>query len=84
MCVLHMTLNYITSVCIHAEGKGQEAITQDTKLLPKGDKDGITIHFQSNTYSFWPGALWPTFHYGVWKSHVQHNATVLLVMFVIT
>ena len=33
--------------------------SQDKKPFPKGDKEGITIHFQSNTQSFCPGAPWP-------------------------
>ena len=50
--------------CVPAKRKGQEAVTQDKKPLPKGDKEGIAIHFQSNAHSFWPGALWPAFLYG--------------------
>ena len=50
--------------------------SHDRKPLPKGDKEGITIHFQSNTHSFWPGALWPAFHYGIWKSNVQYHPTL--------
>ena len=46
--------------CVCAEGKGQEAVTGQ-KLLPKGDKEGVIIHSQNNTHSFWPGAPWPTF-----------------------
>ena len=34
--VLHVILNYITS-CVRGKRKGQEAVTQDKKLLLKGD-----------------------------------------------
>ena len=40
------------------------------KRLQKGEKEGVTIHFQSNTHFFWPEAPWPAFPYGDWKSHV--------------
>lgn len=45
--------------CVCTEGKGQEEVTQDKKALPKGDKAGITIDFQSSAHPFWPGALRP-------------------------
>lgn len=28
--------------------------SQDKKLLAKGDKEGVTVHSQDNTQSFWP------------------------------
>ena len=31
--------------------------SQDKKPLPKGDKEGATIHSPNNTHSFWPVAL---------------------------
>lgn len=43
--------------CVYTEGKGQEAVTGQ-KPLPKKDKEGVSIHFQNNTYSFWPGPPW--------------------------
>ena len=33
--------------------------SQDNKLLPEGDKEGVTIHSLNNTHSFWSGAPWP-------------------------
>ena len=36
--------------CVRAERQGQEAVRQDEKLLPKRDKEGITIYFQRHTH----------------------------------
>ena len=45
--VPHMTLKDIVSVC-----KRVKKLSQDKKLLPKGDKEGVTIHSQNNAHCF--------------------------------
>ena len=34
------------------KGKVKEQ-SQDKQQLPKGDKEGVTVHSQNNTHSFW-------------------------------
>ena len=50
-CVLQVTINYISSACTCSKKQ-----SQDKKPLPKGDKEGVTIHSPNNTHSFWPVA----------------------------
>ena len=50
--VLLVTLNYSTSVCTCKEKRSRSTHT-GPETSPKGQKEGITIHFQSNMHSFW-------------------------------
>ena len=53
--VLCMTLNYITSGC-----KRVKKQSQDKKPLPEGDKEGVIIHSQNNTFLLAIGCLTST------------------------
>ena len=48
---------YYISVYVQKEKVQKQS--RDKKPLPKGDKEGVTIHSQNNTQSFWPEAPWP-------------------------
>ena len=45
------------------------------KPLPKGDKEGVTIHSQNNTHFLWPGALGPLLPHGG-RGHILSNPTL--------
>ena len=49
-------LHYIS---VHVQKTKVKKRSRNKKLLPKGDKEGVTVHSQNNTHSFSPVAPWP-------------------------
>ena len=41
--------------CVYMQKEKVQKYSQDKKLLPKGGKEGVIIHSQNNTHSFWQG-----------------------------
>ena len=39
-------------LCVYTQKEKVKKQSQGRKVLPKWDKEGITIHFQNSTYSF--------------------------------
>ena len=57
--LLHVTLNYRTLMCMCSKKQ-----SQDKKLLPKGHKEGVTLHSPNNAHCFWLVALRPALSHG--------------------
>ena len=54
--------SYVVSVCTCKRKRARSSHGTNKKLLPKGDKKGVTIHSQNNSHPFCPGAPWQPCH----------------------